>query len=109
MGDALAPYGPRELLVSGGGTRNPTLLGALRSALPDVTLLRPEDLGLPEAAKEAFAFAVLGLLTVHGLPGVLNSATGARQARILGSITPGARPLVLPTPADQAPTSLILT
>ena len=48
-----------------------------------------DELGLPSAAKEAYAFAVLGFLTVHGLGGTVPSCTGARHASVLGSITPG--------------------
>jgi anhydro-N-acetylmuramic acid kinase len=39
-------------------------------------------------AKEAVAFALLGLLTIHGQPGNLPSVTGARGARVLGAVTP---------------------
>jgi anhydro-N-acetylmuramic acid kinase len=39
-------------------------------------------------AKEAVAFALLGYLTVHGQPGNLPAATGARGRRVLGMVTP---------------------
>ena len=39
-------------------------------------------------AKEAVAFALLGYLTVHGQPGNLPAATGARGPRVLGMVTP---------------------
>ncbi|MEP7021607.1 MAG: anhydro-N-acetylmuramic acid kinase [Pseudonocardiales bacterium] len=103
VAQAVTAHGLIELLVSGGGCRNRTLMGELAARLPGVRLRRSEEFGIPEQAKEAFAFAVLGFLTVHGLPGALPSATGARQARILGSITPGAGPLVLPEPAAAGP------
>ncbi|WP_232226452.1 anhydro-N-acetylmuramic acid kinase [Brachybacterium phenoliresistens] len=80
----------RELVVvSGGGTRNPALMGMLRAQLPGASVATSDDLGLPSAAKEALAFAVLGALTVHGLPGTLPSCTGARRASVLGAILPG--------------------
>lgn len=82
------------------------MLGAIGGQLPGVRLLSSEDLGLPSGAKEALAFAVLGFLTVHGLPGVVPSCTGARRATLLGSITPGRGPLRLPEPAAVAPTRL---
>lgn len=97
-----------ELLVSGGGVRNPTLLGRIR-ALAGPTRVRPTDaLGLPSDAKEALLFALLGFLTAHGLPGSLPAATGAASAAVLGSITPGAGPLRLPPPRAAAPRRLVV-
>jgi anhydro-N-acetylmuramic acid kinase len=88
--DALAPYGIDEVFAAGGGTRNPAVLAALSAAIAPAVLLTTEELGLPVDAKEAYAFAVLGFLTVHGLPGTVPSCTGARGPRILGSLVPGA-------------------
>ncbi|KAB8166496.1 anhydro-N-acetylmuramic acid kinase [Streptomyces sp. 3MP-14] len=97
-----------ELLVSGGGVRNPTLLRRTR-ALAAPTGVRPTDaLGLPSDAKEALLFALLGFLTAHGLPGSLPAATGARAAAVLGSLTPGAGPLRLPPPRAAAPLRLVV-
>ncbi|MGW2092461.1 anhydro-N-acetylmuramic acid kinase [Promicromonospora sukumoe] len=78
-----------EVVASGGGTRNPVLMAALRAELPGVAVLSSDELGVPSQAKEALAFAVLGWHTWHGLPGVLTGATGARHASVLGSVTPG--------------------
>jgi anhydro-N-acetylmuramic acid kinase len=80
--------GARDLVVSGGGARNPTLLTRLRSLLPAWLLVSFDDEFFDGDAKEAVAFAYLGWRTVHGLPGNVTGATGARAARILGSITP---------------------
>ncbi|MFI2361499.1 anhydro-N-acetylmuramic acid kinase [Promicromonospora sp. NPDC019610] len=79
-----------EVVASGGGTRNPVLMAALRSELPGVAVRTSDELGVPSQAKEALAFAVLGWHTWHGLPGVLPGATGARHPSVLGSVTPGA-------------------
>ncbi|MEV0950229.1 anhydro-N-acetylmuramic acid kinase [Promicromonospora sp. NPDC050249] len=79
-----------EVVASGGGTRNPVLMAALRAELPGVAVRTSDELGVPSQAKEALAFAVLGWHTWHGLPGVLPGATGARQPSVLGSVTPGA-------------------
>ena len=79
-----------ELVASGGGTRNPVLMAALREELPGVAVRTSDELGVPSQAKEALAFAVLGWHTWHGLPGVLPGATGARHPSVLGSVTPGA-------------------
>jgi anhydro-N-acetylmuramic acid kinase len=79
-----------EVVASGGGTRNPALMAALRKELPDVVVRTSDELGVPSQAKEALAFAVLGWHTWYGLPGVLAGATGARHPSVLGSVTPGA-------------------
>jgi anhydro-N-acetylmuramic acid kinase len=94
-----------EVVAAGGGTRNPTLMTALRELLPGVPIGTIEDYGIAEAAKEALVFALIGFLTVHGLPGVVASCTGARRATVLGSLAPGVRPLQLTRPA-RAPTRL---
>ncbi len=46
-----------------------------------------EETGIAAAAKEAAAFALLGWLTWHGLPGNVPSATGARRPVVLGKVT----------------------
>ncbi|MFG3305224.1 anhydro-N-acetylmuramic acid kinase [Streptomyces wuyuanensis] len=108
VADALRPLGATELIVSGGGTRNPVLTAMLRDELAGVTLRTSDELGLPSSAKEACAFAVLGYLTLHGLAGNEPSCTGARGVRVLGSITPGSGPLRLPRTAAEAPGSLVV-
>lgn len=107
VADALRSYGVAEVFVSGGGVRNPTLLNRLRRHL-EVPVRRTSELGVPEEAKEAYLFALLGFLTWHGLPGTIPSATGARRAQIAGRITPGHRPLRLPEPATRVPTRLVV-
>ncbi|MFE7096547.1 anhydro-N-acetylmuramic acid kinase [Streptomyces erythrochromogenes] len=106
VADALRPLGATEVFASGGGVRNPTLTAMLRAELAGTPLRTSEELGLPAAAKEAYAFAVLGYLTLHGLPGNAPGCTGAAGPRVLGSITPGSRRLRLPAPPPVAPRSL---
>jgi anhydro-N-acetylmuramic acid kinase len=77
--------GPDEIVVSGGGTANATLMGMLSREIPVKTI---DELGVPSAAKEAMAFALLGAATLDGVPGNVPSATGARRAVVLGAITP---------------------
>lgn len=86
---AVRAAGAQEVVAAGGGTRNPTLMAMLRDRLPGVPVLISDELGLPAGAKEAYAFAVLGFLTVSGLPSTVPSCTGARHASVLGSVTPG--------------------
>ncbi|MFJ4989504.1 anhydro-N-acetylmuramic acid kinase [Streptomyces sp. NPDC088732] len=109
VAEACRAHGVTELVVSGGGVRNPVLMDMIAGELPGVPLRPSDDLGIPSDAKEALAFAVLGFLTVNGLPGALPSGTGARRATLLGSITPGLSPLRLPEPAERAPRLMRVT
>jgi anhydro-N-acetylmuramic acid kinase len=83
------PQPPDEVIVSGGGAFNRTLLEMLAELLPTSRMLTIADLGLPADAKEAAAFAVLAYETWHGRPGNWPPATGASRPVVLGSITPG--------------------
>lgn len=83
------PVLPDEMVVSGGGALNLTLMGMLAAQLPEVKVYPIDALGLGSDAKEAVAFAVLAYLTWHFRPGNLPTATGAHHPVVLGSITPG--------------------
>ncbi|MFB9837349.1 anhydro-N-acetylmuramic acid kinase, partial [Actinoallomurus acaciae] len=99
------PYGVAEVIASGGGTANPALLADLAAELDrraGASLRTIDELGIPSGAKEAYAFAVLGWLTAHGLPGTVASCTGATGPRVLGSLVPGADGR-LPTPEPTTP------
>jgi len=76
-----------QLIVSGGGAHNPLILAQLSAALPGIEVLPSVRLGIPEGAKEAFAFALLAYETFHQRPANLPSATGARGPAILGKIS----------------------
>jgi anhydro-N-acetylmuramic acid kinase len=75
-----------QLIVSGGGARNPLILAQLSAALGGTEVLTTKELGLPGDAKEAFIFALLADETLHGRPSNLPSATGARRPALLGKI-----------------------
>ena len=75
-------------MVSGGGVHHPGLMEALARLLKPIPVVRFDAIFFDGDAKEAVAFALLGYLTLHGQPGNLPAATGARGARVLGSITP---------------------
>jgi anhydro-N-acetylmuramic acid kinase len=77
-----------EVVVSGGGARNPELVRRLAAQLPGRAVRRFDELFFDGDAKEAVAFALLGWLTLRGRPGNAPSATGAAGPRVLGSITP---------------------
>jgi anhydro-N-acetylmuramic acid kinase len=76
-----------QLIVSGGGARNPLILAQLEAALPEIEVLPSSKFGIPEDAKEAFAFALLAYECIHQRPANLPSATGARGPAILGKIS----------------------
>lgn len=98
-----------SIVVSGGGLANPTLMAMLDQRLPGVTMRPSSVLGAPSDAKEAIAFALIGWHTAHGLPGSVPGCTGARGARLLGTIVPGAGPLRLPAPLAHPPRLLRLS
>lgn len=95
-----------ELVVAGGGVRNPVLTDRIAALAGGVRIRPIEDFGLPAQAKEGYLMALLGYLSWHGLPGTVSSATGARS--LLGSFTPGAEPLRLPAPEVVPPTRMII-
>lgn len=83
----LEPF-PNELIVSGGGTRNETIMTLLRQPLGELPVIRSDELGVMSEAKEAMAFALLGAATIDGEPSNVPAATGATRRVVLGSITP---------------------
>ncbi|CAN7221410.1 anhydro-N-acetylmuramic acid kinase [Knoellia sp. LjRoot47] len=97
-----------RVLASGGGCDNPVLMQAITDAAPGIRIDTTEDLGIPTDLKEAFAFALMGWATWHGLPGNVPAATGASGPRVLGSLTPGADPLRLPEPLASLPRALVV-
>ncbi len=79
----------RELVVSGGGANNATLLAMLANEVRPLglSLRLSDEFGLPAAAKEAAAFALLAYQTWHRRPSNVPSATGARRPAVLGKIS----------------------
>ena len=103
-----------QLIVSGGGAKNPLIMAQLEAALSShvgaqhaapqartiptsgthkilssgpIQIIPSDNLGVPTAAKEAFAFALMAYETFHRRPSNLPSATGARGPAILGKIS----------------------
>ena len=94
ISDALRRYVlPRdafsEVVASGGGTSNPTLMAFLAHELSTsgLALRTSDEFGIPSAAKEAVAFAVLAFETWNRRPSNVPSATGARRAVVLGKLS----------------------
>jgi anhydro-N-acetylmuramic acid kinase len=75
-----------QVIVSGGGARNPLIMAQLTAALAPIAVMRSSDVGVEEDSKEAYAFALLAYETWMGRTGNLPSATGAKRAVVLGKI-----------------------
>ena len=91
IGDAYRRFIPEpmsEVLVSGGGAKNPALFAAIEKSAAPVKVRHFDDVFFDGEAKEAVAFALLGYLYVTERPGNVPSATGARGPRVLGKLTP---------------------
>jgi len=86
---ALKSVGFREIILSGGGARNATLVGMLAELLapPGIVVRFSDEFGLPSEAKEAVAFAVLAYETWNQRASNVPSATGAKRGAVLGKIS----------------------
>lgn len=73
-----------DVVLSGGGARNPELVRQIRTALPGRLVRTFDELFFDGEAKEAVAFAYIGVQHLRGLPGNVPAATGAAGPRILG-------------------------
>jgi anhydro-N-acetylmuramic acid kinase len=82
-----------EVLVSGGGAKNATLVQMISDAVSPKEVRQFHDVFFDGEAKEAVAFALLAKLFVQGVSGNVPSATGAKGPRILGKLTPANRVL----------------
>ncbi|WP_264778076.1 anhydro-N-acetylmuramic acid kinase [Deinococcus aetherius] len=95
----IVPHGLDEIVVAGGGARNPVLMAALRAALSPIPVLTFEEVGWAEhgftdATREAAAFAFLGYARAQGWANTLPQVTGARMGVSAGKLLP-------PPPEDQ--------
>jgi anhydro-N-acetylmuramic acid kinase len=91
---AMARFIPRrtrvnDLIVAGGGARNPLMMAYLAAWLPGLEIVPSSKFGVLTEAKEAFAFAVLAYEAFHGRANNLPSATGARHAAVMGKMVLG--------------------
>jgi anhydro-N-acetylmuramic acid kinase len=79
----------REMILSGGGARNATLVGMLAEQLAPLGIVVrfSDEFGLRLEAKEAVAFAVLAYETWNRRAANVPSATGAKKAAVLGKIS----------------------
>ncbi|MEJ2185942.1 MAG: anhydro-N-acetylmuramic acid kinase [Gemmatimonadota bacterium] len=92
IGDAVRrwvlPLGADEMVLTGGGARNPVLREMIEAAVAPLPVLPGEVLGVDPDAKEAIAFAALAWAHARGVAGNVPSVTGAAGLRVLGSYTP---------------------
>lgn len=75
-----------KIIISGGGVHNNYIMNRMREEFPDIVFTL-DECGMNSDAKEAFAFAVLGYLSIKGLQGNVIKSTGAKEKMVLGSIT----------------------
>jgi anhydro-N-acetylmuramic acid kinase len=80
--------GALQIILGGGGAKNPTLRRMLAERVGTGLWFSHEDFGIANTAKEALAFAILAHETLLGQPGNVPSATGASRAVVLGKIVP---------------------
>jgi len=85
--DFIVPRGPiDQVIVGGGGSKNPTLMRMLRERLPGTEVLPHEHFGIDGKAKEAIAVAIIANDAVAGLNTNIPGATGGRPT-VLGKIS----------------------
>lgn len=86
-GEGKGGWGIKEMIVSGGGVKNLTLMHHLKELFSPLPVRSIEEWGIPAQAKEPMAFAFFALRALEGRINHFPSATGARHAMILGKLT----------------------
>jgi anhydro-N-acetylmuramic acid kinase len=84
------PGRPDEVVVGGGGSRNPVLMQLLSELLDPSQLRLHEDFGLPSIGREAVYFALMGHEALFGRANTIASCTGASHPVVMGKLVPGA-------------------
>jgi anhydro-N-acetylmuramic acid kinase len=106
------PGRPDEVVVGGGGSRNPVLMRLLSQLLDPAQIRLHEDFGLPSLGREAVYFALMGHEALHGRPNTVPSCTGATHPVVMGKIVPGAnyRSLIarVASSAEPRPRKLVI-
>lgn len=83
----LGPF--EELIASGGGARNLTIMRWLAERLPGVKVTTTGEYGIPVQVKEAVGFAILAYQTLKRRPNNVPAATGAKRHVVMGKIAWG--------------------
>jgi anhydro-N-acetylmuramic acid kinase len=76
-----------EVIVAGGGVKNPVLMQRIAALLAPLPVRRSDDLGVPSEAREAMVFAVLADMTLRGQAASLPNVTGAATPKLLGKLS----------------------
>ncbi len=83
------PGRPDEVVVGGGGARNPVLMRLLSELLDPAQIRVHEEFGLPSLGREAVYFALMGHEALHGRANTVPSCTGAAHPVVMGKLIPG--------------------
>jgi len=86
IADAVRPAAAQEVILCGGGAKNPLLCARLAALLPSSRVLRSDALGVDSDFMEAMAFAWLAYERINGRSVKLSSVTGAQEDGMLGGI-----------------------
>ncbi|HVP10348.1 MAG TPA: anhydro-N-acetylmuramic acid kinase [Phycisphaerae bacterium] len=94
LGPRRGGYPPMdEIILCGGGERNPTLVRRLAECVSfngrfdSVPISTTADYGIPTEAKEGVSFAMLAAACADRVPANLPQVTGARRRVVLGQIS----------------------
>ena len=79
----------KHAVLLGGGCKNGMLLREIASRLPNMTLLKADDLGLEGQNVPGVLAAILAIFHVDHIPANLPDITGAEIPRVLGRLTAG--------------------
>lgn len=79
----------KEVIVGGGGVKNPVLMEGISERLSPVPVKPFEAVGHESRAIEAMTFALLAYQTFNLQPTNIPTVTGARRPVLLGKIIPG--------------------
>jgi anhydro-N-acetylmuramic acid kinase len=84
----LLPHGEIDtVILGGGGTRNRSLVEQLCKRVAPARVTTHAEFGMPDEAKEAAAFALMGYCTLRGWPSNIRAATGATRDALLGKVS----------------------
>lgn len=79
-----------EIWMCGGGARNPNIIKYLRHSLPNVTIHKLDETGVPSDAKEAVSFAQQAVEAILGRAALVPiNSDSLRPNTITGKIAPG--------------------